>query len=140
MSEVGRIYHPVHLWEEMRFNMWGSTENKRQQLQEAITFTGNAELYGSYMQRVIREWPYSCENALTDRSINRRAWIGHAACALAIRCPENIVRQAWGHLTNDQQYRANGEASKAIADWESQRADSGIRESMGKPVLPGWHP
>jgi hypothetical protein len=87
-----RVYHPYWEWEEVPHNMWGTVENKKEWVQRAIEFTGNHNLYGSYMMRVIQEWPISCENALTDSSLNRRAWVGHAAVALALQCPEDIVR------------------------------------------------
>jgi len=76
------------------------------------------------MLHVANEWTYSCEHNLTDRSLNRRAWIGHAACALAFRCPEDIVRAAWSELTEQQQVEANAKADEAIRSWECQRGIS----------------
>jgi hypothetical protein len=58
---------------------------------------------------------------LTDISQNRRAWIGHAACCMAIKCPEYITRSAWGYLTKEQQDLANAEADRAIAWWERNK-------------------
>ena len=104
--------------------MWGSVKDRASFLQMAVEFTGNAELYGSYMMRVANEWTYSCEHNLTDISQNRRAWIGHAACALAMKCPEDIVRQAWSMLTEQQQVEANAKADEAIRYWECQRENS----------------
>lgn len=104
--------------------MWGSVKDRAKFLQKAIEFTGDAELYGSYMSRVADEWPYSCEHNLTDASQNRRAWIGHAACALSFGCPEDIVRQAWGYLSEEQQIAANAKADEAIRRWECQREGS----------------
>ena len=104
--------------------MWGSVENRNEALQRAIEFTGNADLYGEFMMRVAKEWKFSCEHNLSDLSQNRKAWIGHAACALAMRCPEDIVRQAWAFLTEAQQISANGKASEAIEYWECQREPS----------------
>ena len=132
-----RIYHPVELWEEMRFNMWGAVAvpDKNAALAQAIEFTGNHELYGSYMDRVVAEWTYSCENALTDRSINRRAWLGHAACALAIQIPENIIREAWGHLSEKQRMLANNEAARAIAHWESHRQNQPLSDDVEEQML-----
>lgn len=98
--------------------MWRSAKNRKVALQMAIEFTGNHELYGAAMRRVIKEWPFSCEHNLTNLEQNRKAWIGHAACALEIGLPEDIVRQAWGHLTKEQQDLANNEASEAIERWE----------------------
>lgn len=120
MSSLTRVYHPYWVWEEVSFNMWGSANgDKASLLKQAIEFTGNHELYGGYMMRVTKEWPISCEHNLSNVEQNRKAWIGHAACALAFRCPEGIVREAWGHLSQDQQRLANEQAELAIKEWES---------------------
>lgn len=135
-----RIYHPWNEWEEVSHNMWGEVSDKAAALQTAIEFTGNAKLYGSYMMRVVNEWPISCENALTDSLMNRRAWLGHAACALALKIPEDIIRQAWGFLTDEQKHLANAEAERAIQCWESRYAESkGLCEDMGGQMLFGWN-
>jgi len=127
---------PIDTWEEIGFNMWGEVANRRLFLQKAVIFTGNHRLYGRYMQRVTKEWPNSCINALTDYNLNRKAWIGHAACALAFRCPEDITRQAWGLLTNEQRILANRQADRAIQSWEVRyRASLGIRANVASPLL-----
>lgn len=131
-----RVWVPIDQWEEIRYNMWGTVESRRDYLRRAIIFTGNHRLYGRYMQRVTKEWPRSCLNALTDRSINRKAWIGHAATALALRCPEDITRQAWSHLTHEQQALANRQADRAIQSWEVRyREDLGIRSHLEASLL-----
>lgn len=119
---IKRIYHPYDVWEEVRWNMWGKVESqhKDKYFKQAVIFTGNAEEYGKYMIRVVKEWKYSCEHNLTDLNQNRRAWIGHAACALALGCPEDITRKAWGILSEKQQFDANAVADIAIQMWEKQ--------------------
>lgn len=136
MIKFDRVYHPVSDWEEISGNMWGAVNDRPLFLQMAFELTSNASLYGHYMERVINEWPISCENALTDYRINRKAWIGHAACALAIDCPEDITRKAWGMLTNGQRKLANGRAASAIRAWEERYAKSkGLRVDVGGPML-----
>lgn len=115
-----RIYHPYYNWEEIKAGMWDSVNNQEEMLQKAIDFMGDHILYGSFMLRVVNEWPVSCENSLTA-NINRKAWLGHAACAMAIRCPENITRQAWGYLTEEQRILANKQAEEKIIIWEKTR-------------------
>lgn len=116
--------------------MWGGIDNKKTQIARAVEFTGNHKLYGSFMVRVANEWRYSCENALTDYSLNRKAWIGHAACALALQIPESIIREAWGKLNYEQQLLANNEADRAIRSWEqSYRENHGLRDYVGEPLL-----
>ena len=136
--KLKRVWLPIDQWEEVPANMWGEVANRRLYLQRAVIFTGNHRLYGRYMMRVIHEWPNSCLNALTDYNLNRKAWIGHAACALALRCPEDITRQAWGLLSNEQRILANRQADRAIQSWEMRYGKSlGIRQDLEAPVLFG---
>jgi hypothetical protein len=131
-----RIYHKWDTWEEVAYNMWGNVEDKQKAILQAVEFTGDHKKYGSFMRRVIEEWPVSCENALTDYGINRKAWLGHAACALAMQIPEDIIRAAWGKLTSEQQYMANKEAERAIQAWEyAHFKNSVIRGDMEMQVL-----
>ena len=115
---LNEYWHPFWLWEEVKFNMWGDVDNKSVWLNKAIDFTGNHQLYGYWMIKVANEWTYSCQHHLTKVATNKKAWIGHAAVAYAIQCPEDIVRAAWSHLTDEQQYLVNNEALKAIKHWE----------------------
>lgn len=114
-----RIYHHYLEWEEVAAGMWEKipAEDERDMLPKAIDFTGNAELYGSYMMRVIKEWPKSCEQSFSNPSMNHLAWVGHAACAMAIKCPEYITRKAWGKLSQRQQDEANEKALFAVRSW-----------------------
>lgn len=130
-----RIYHPYHLWEDFQSGMWRtiSGNDRIEMLRKAIEFTGNAELYGSFMLRVIKEWSVACEHNLTDTSQNRKAWIGHAATCLAIECPEDITCQAWWKLTDQQRDEANEQAQIAIDLWITEHAkkDKTICPQMG---------
>jgi len=131
-----RVYHPVSAWEEVLFNMWGEATCNKTAMEQAIGLTSDHKEYGGYMMRVVKEWPVSCENALTDNSLNKRAWVGHAACALAINCPEDITRKAWGFLTDGQQLLANKAADRAICWWSLNYAKSkNILSEMGGTLL-----
>jgi hypothetical protein len=120
--------------------MWGEVLDRRAAVARAIEFTGDHKLYGSYMRRVTAEWPISCENALTDYSLNRRAWLGHAAVALALQLPEDVTREAWKHLSDEQQLLANKEASRAIQLWElAYIKDRKLHRDVGTQVLFDWY-
>lgn len=134
--QLERVYHHWADWEEARYNMWGTVENRRRWVEAAIKFTGDHKRYGRFMMRVIEEWPISCENALTDPSINQKAWIGHAACALALECPEDITREAWSYLSDEQQLLANQKAQHAIDAWKMRYAKSkGLLPDVGEQML-----
>lgn len=131
-----RIFHPVDTWEEMEANMWGEVVNRKSALDRAIKFTGDHRLYGRWMLRVVKEWKFSCENSLTDLNLNRRAWVGHAAVAMALGIPEDITRLAWAKLSDEQQLLANREAERAIALWEqSHREDRTVQDVMDDTLL-----
>lgn len=131
-----RVYHHFLDWEENDHNMWGVVSDRKRWLEKAIEFTSDHKRYGRFMMRVVKEWPISSENALTDSALNKRAWVGHAACALAMGCPEDITREAWGQLSDEQRVLANKEADAAIAVWEHDYCKSkGIHTDVGESML-----
>lgn len=115
------IWHPWWLLEEVDHNMWGEVTHRKTWLQLAIAFTGNPDLYGEWMRKVADKWKHSCEHNLTKPG-DKRPWIGHAAVALAIGCPEDVVREAWGYLSEEQQTKANAKAAQAIEYWRKNNA------------------
>lgn len=127
---IKRIYHPYFLWEEIKYNMWGSTENREEYLKKAVEFTGDHFLYGSWMLNVVNDWKYSCEHNLSNLEQNRKAWLGQAACAYAFKCPEDIVREAWNLLTDEKRYLANMQADKNILIWENRQCQNDQLELM----------
>lgn len=135
-----RIWHPYTIWEDYLAGMWRDVTKQEAEalLPRAIEFTGGAALYGSFMQKVIRKWPITCEHNLSDKGQNRRAFIGHAAACLAINSPEYITREAWGHLTQDQQDAANAEADRAIKDWRiiHEAKNKALHRQVGAAGIP----
>lgn len=134
--QIKQNWHDVREWEEVAHNMWGEATDRKQALETAIAFTSDHKLYGSYMVRVTHEWPISCENALTDPHLNHKAWVGHAAVALAHGIPEDVTRQAWAYLTDEQKYLANKEAERAVAAWKMRYVEGeGLGEDVGRALL-----
>lgn len=119
-----QLYHQYHLWEDYISGVWRSVTKEEEErfLKECIAFTGNYGLYGMAMVRVIYEWPITCEHHLTNLGMNRKAWIGHAACQIEFGCPEYITRMAWGSLTKQQQIDANNVADLTIKLWEKRNS------------------
>jgi hypothetical protein len=120
---MNKIYHPYWLWEDWINGMWRkeSKEYEEGNMSNIIQFTGDHIEYGKAMRRVIDEWPTGCENNLSNVSINRKAWLGHAACCIQFGYPEYLVRKAWFELTDEQRDLANNEARKAIKIWEQRQ-------------------
>jgi len=129
---MNRVFHPYQEWEEYKCGMWKVIhgERKKELFKLAVAFTGDAEKYGAFMLRVLTEWPISCEQNLTAQSVNRQAWIGHAACCIAIGCPEEITREAWHYLTRQQQDEANAKADIAITRWGLTHEEVGLEQLL----------
>jgi hypothetical protein len=115
-----QIYKPYHLWEDYKFGMWRkeTKDYEEKNIDAIIDFTGDYKLYGNSMLLVIKEWPVSCEHNLTNLSLNRKAWLGHAACCIEHGWPEYLVRRAWGMLSEQQRFHANNFAQSVIDSWE----------------------
>lgn len=136
LNKLKQVWRKVSEWEEVSHNMWGESLDPKGDLEKAIAFTGDYKLYGSYMKRVCEEWPVSCENALTDPHLNQKAWLGHAAVAMALGIPEDITRKAWGFLTDEQKYLANKEAEREVTLWKERYIKSQcVHRTMGGQML-----
>lgn len=129
-------YHHYEVWEDYMNGMYKQLYGKERNimLNKAITFTGNAELYGEWMLKVVDQWPICCEQNLTDIHINQQAWIGHAAVCMALECPEDVTRMAWGCLSKQQQIDANEQADIAIKVWNEKQGNT-IHSKVGKAGL-----
>ena len=130
---MDRVYFPYWEWEDFCCGMWTPTygEERFAKLREAIDFTGNAELYGQWMLTVGDAWPIASMQNLTNISQNRKAWIGHAAAFLAIQSTEDVTREAWCYLTQQQQDDANRKAQEAIDEWESKYEGKNTQVRLG---------
>lgn len=118
-----RIYHRYEVWEDWRAGMWRRSlppDEEGALLALAVEFTGDAKLYGAWMMRVVKSWPFSTEHNLTNTSLNRRAWVGHAAVSMALGAPEYITRRAWWLLTQEQRDKADRRANTAIRKFEER--------------------
>jgi len=116
---IKRIYHHFSKCEEYNGAMWKSSlgMDKTAMTEKAILFMSDCDIFEAHMMLVVSEWPLSCEANFTSNGINKIAWLGQAACAIGIDCPEDIVKTAWGSLTDLQRANANLAASKIVKKW-----------------------
>jgi len=117
---MNQVYTPYTKWECYKNGMWSKVDvnSEQKMLQIAIGFTSDHVSYGSAMREVVFAWENSMLNFLTNKSINRRAYLGHCAVSFKLGIPEYIVRMAWKHLTPKQQQLADLVAERTIKEWE----------------------
>ena len=129
MSKLIRVYIPYWEWEDYINGMWSKSKNEEEQLKQAIEFTGNWQEYGKAMGEVIKLWPRTMLNTLTNSSVNRRAFLGHCAVCYKFGIPEYIVRMAWKELTEQQRIDADKIAEYHIKEYE--RTHRELYKDMG---------
>src|SRR5690348_3445040 len=120
-----RIHHPYQDWEETKAGMWKRPNGleRDEHINRCSAFMADTKQFRAAMLRAISEWPISCEQNLTCFDLNRQAWLGHAACCIAIGCPEEPTRAAWWTLTQEQRDAADAAAAEVIAIWEQQHTE-----------------
>jgi len=130
-----RMYVPYWEWEDWLNGMWRRLPKSQEDawIERAVKFTGDHIAYGSAMKKVIKAWPRTMLNSITNVSINRRAFLGHCACAFEFNCPEYITRMAWKRLTDIQRYLADKVAQETINEYE--REHRRIHTNVGEQVL-----
>jgi hypothetical protein len=130
-SNIKQVWVPYWEWEDWLNGMWKKGDEST--LNEAIEFTGDHVRYGAAMGEVIAAWSRTMLNSLTNTSINRRAFLGHCAVCFKLGISEDITRQAWGFLTEQQRIEADAEATKHIKQYEeTYRA---IYQNLGESLL-----
>lgn len=120
--KIKRVFHHYKLCEEYNSNMWRviPIDERPAAIDSSAKLMIYFDAFETACNRVITEWPYSCEAALSASTMNHQAWIGHAACALNHGAPEDLTRLGWRTLTEQQQDDANAAADRAIANWKEK--------------------
>ena len=69
--------------------------------------------------RLLDEWPITSVCNLSNKEINRRAWLGQSSSFFLYSCCDACTKKAWNRLTREQQDRANNVADRVIKEWET---------------------
>lgn len=117
-----QIYYPYWEWEDFQHEMYSGVNDEEMMakiglakdlLKDVIEFESEA-------RKMIFQWPKAAAHNLTNRSINRKAWIGQATCCFTHYVPEVLTRLAWAELTTLERQAANDVATKIIENYEAQ--------------------
>jgi hypothetical protein len=132
-----RVYHHYELWEDWQHGLY--RESTAGEVGDAELIHLAAELLRDTeglqwaMCHVAFNWPHAAEQNLTNPSRNKQAWLGQAACCWAEGVPEQLTKQAWWTLTEEERRRANLIADAVYADWRTGRDRDGGKEKASRP-------
>ncbi len=79
-------------------------------------FLSNIPEFKIALDRVINEWPNSCEQFLTNENINRIAWLGQASMCISLSIP-SMYKHGFRLLNRDQQIIANKTAEEKLINY-----------------------
>lgn len=124
-----RIYHTWEKWESFRSGFFdnnppeGISKSDAEQLYYKLL--SDPVAFADALANILVEWPYSCEHNLTNKTLNRIAWMGQAALAYVYKIPAHF-RGGYNLLTKEQQQAADAVALKYINIW---------MQSQGYPLV-----
>lgn len=114
-----RIFHHYEKWEDYQCGMYDELKEGREcRVELAKSLLSNKNICEKFMREVVKRWKCACEQVFTNTNVNRRAWLGQAACCLYAGVKENETREAWWQLTEDERNLANEIADEVIKDYE----------------------
>lgn len=124
-----RIYHTWEKWECYPAGFYNDDPPRGMTAQEAtesyMYFLRDLPRFERSLQRVLDEWPRSCEHYLSNESMNRIAWLGQASMCIDAGVPA-CFRGGFNLLSKDEQAAADAMALKYLNKW---------LESRGEPAL-----
>lgn len=115
-----QIFHHYEKWEDWRFGFYDSMSGKAKEkaIQTVIEVFSDPELTELLMRKVIKEWPISCEQNLSNPNMNKIAWLGQASLSLGFKIPQNITMKAWSEVPKNFREKADIIANNIIKEWE----------------------
>ena len=114
-----RIFHTHDKWECHKAGFYASRKegmNAEECEKTYADFLRNDAAFRDALGRLIVEWKHSCEHYLTNKAMNRIAWLGQAAMCYATGVP-SVFCSGFNLLTMEEQSRANLTALEYLNIW-----------------------
>jgi hypothetical protein len=118
-NDPDRIFHTFEKWECHKAGFYASKKDgmtAEQCENEYANYLSNEDRFREGLNGVIEEWVHSCEHYLTNKSMNRIAWLGQAAMCYSTGIPSKFCA-GFNLLTADEQDKANLIALEALNYW-----------------------
>lgn len=122
-----RYFYNYRIWECARSNFYKGISSPDEA--KALEVMRDAKSWGLYMMKLLQRWPVSCNQFLSDSTINKKAWIGQASMACFFNISSATTKKCWFKLDKKTRDLANNEAGKVITIWRAQ-CQSSVQVSM----------
>jgi ParB-like chromosome segregation protein Spo0J len=118
-SDENRIFHTFDKWECKDYGFYESTKEgmKAEECKKKYAeLLADLDLFRECLEKVTSEWKHSCEHYLTNKSMNRVAWLGQACLAYKYNIPSKFC-SGFQLLTEREQIEANLLAWEYLNKW-----------------------
>jgi len=127
-ADKDRIFHTYDKWECYKFGFYASKKSgytTEQCEYEYKKILSSDDLFSKNLELVILEWKNSCEHYLTNKAMNRIAWLGQAAVCYATGVPSKFC-SGWSLLTESEQENANQIALTYLNIWMKRNCRNSV--------------
>lgn len=134
-SDPSRIFHPYQKWECYAAGFYDTTLEGADQTACEISyrnFLGNSARFREALDYITSNWPNSCEHYLTNKAMNRIAWLGQAAACHALRLPA-MCRGGFQLLSDEKKVEANMIALEYLNKWLEGRGMEQVTMDQADP-------
>lgn len=133
-SDEERIFHTWEKWECYKAGFYDTTKEgmaAEECEKEYYDFLKNEKEFRVALEYVINNWKHSCDHYLTNKAMNRIAWLGQASVCFARGIPSTF-RGGFNLLSEDQQKKANLIALEYLNKWlkNNNRNEVSLEEAM----------
>ena len=119
---IEQRFHHYEEWEDYQCGMYDELkEGRANRVELAQTLLSSQRICERWMREVKKRWRIACEQVFSNPQVNRKAWLGQAACCLYAGVKEDETREAWWLLTDGEREAANAIAETIISEWENER-------------------
>lgn len=118
-NDPDRIFHTWDKWECHKSGFYASKKEgmKAEECEKLYAeFLSDDEKFKNGLNGVLNDWINSCEHYLTNKAMNRIAWLGQAAMCYSTGVPSKFC-SGFNLLTNEQQEKANQIALEYLNIW-----------------------
>ena len=139
-NDPDRIFHTYDKWECHKSGFYATNKEgmTREQCEsEFKRILSDQNLFSEILNKLIIEWKNSCEHYLTNKSMNRIAWLGQAAVCYESGVPSKYS-SAWFDIDENVRKEADATALRYLKKWElmNGRDESSLDEasSIGRQI------
>jgi hypothetical protein len=112
-----QFYATIYNMECVNNGMYSNSINELN-VQKSINLLSDLNQFSEAIDKVFVNWKISTCVNLSNKSINRKAWLGQSACLINHSANERETKKAWFELSDEKRLMANYLAQQKINEFE----------------------